>query len=34
MEDMYVLDADLNVLCLQQKLFPVLEWDAAIVKYV
>ena len=34
MEDMYVLDADLNLLCLQYRLFPVTEWDAAIVKYV
>ena len=31
---MYVLDADFNVLCLQHKLFPVSEWDAAICSYV
>ena len=34
MEEMYILNADMNVLLLQFKVFPVLEWDTAIVNYV
>ena len=34
MEEMYILNADMNVLLLQSKVFPVLEWDNAIAYYI
>jgi len=34
MEEMYILNAEMNVLILQFKVFPILEWDTAIVQYV
>lgn len=34
MEEMFILNADLNVLLLQYKIFPVLEWDKCIARYI
>ena len=33
-EDPQIMNADMNVLLLQSKVFPVLEWDSAIVDFV
>ena len=34
MEEMYIFNADMNVLFLQNKFFPVLEWDKEISSYI
>ena len=34
MEEMYILNADMNVLLLQYKVFPVAQWDRVIVEYI
>mmetsp|Transcript_18356 Transcript_18356/g.24549 ORF Transcript_18356/g.24549 Transcript_18356/m.24549 type:complete len:133 (+) Transcript_18356:1589-1987(+) len=34
MEEMQILDSDFNVLCLEHKMFPIVEWERAITGYV
>ena len=34
MEEMYILDVEMTCLFLKHKIFPVLEWDEAITKYI